>query len=90
MTVLEEDAAIEQVTHGTLADAHRRRIEEAIENYRNDRRTAVLGLHALYALGATFALVIVIYAGRRTLVLVRLGIERRYQADVQGIGGPST
>ena len=33
MTVLEEDAAIEQVTHGTLADAHRRRIEEAIESY---------------------------------------------------------
>jgi hypothetical protein len=85
MTVLEEDAAIEQVTHGTLADAHRRRIEEAIENYRNDRLPAVLWLHALYAAGATFALGVVIYAGRRALAMVRVGIERRYQTDVQGI-----
>ena len=38
MTVLEEDAAIVQVTHGTLADAHRRRIEEAIESYIRARR----------------------------------------------------
>ena len=85
MTVLEADAAIEQVTHGTLADAHRRRIEEAIDNYRNDRRPAVVWLHALYAVGATFVLGVVIYAGRRALGLVRVGIERRYQADVQGI-----
>jgi small-conductance mechanosensitive channel len=85
MTVLEEDAAIEQVTRDTLAQAHRRRIEEAIENYRNDRRRAVLWIHALYAFGATLALVVVIYADRRTLTLARVRIERRYQADVQGI-----
>ena len=85
MSVLEEDAAIEQVTRATLADAHRLRIQEAIENYRDARRGAVLWLHALYALGTTFALVVVIYFCRRALALVRAEIERRYQADVQGI-----
>jgi len=85
MMVLEEDAAIEQMARGTLAEAHRRRIAETIENFRNDRRAAVLWLYALYPLGATLTLVIAIFGGRRSLTLVRLGIERRYQADVQGI-----
>jgi len=36
MSVLEEDAAIEQVTRATLADVHRRRIQEAISSSRGE------------------------------------------------------
>jgi small-conductance mechanosensitive channel len=42
-------------------------------------------LHALYALGATFAMVIAAYIGRRIMARLRAGIERRYRARIQGI-----
>jgi small-conductance mechanosensitive channel len=85
MIVLDEDAAIEQVARSSLAAVHRARIGEAIEDYRHDRRPEVLWLHALYALGLTFALMVATYIGRRTTALVRAGMERRYQAHVQRI-----
>jgi hypothetical protein len=53
-----EEAEIEQsLTLGTLADAHSRRIAEAIEYYRNARRPVVLWSHAVYA-WATFVPII--------------------------------
>jgi small-conductance mechanosensitive channel len=85
MIVFDEDAAIEQIARSTLAAVYRIRIAEAIEEYRHDRLPHVLWLHALYALGLTFALVVAAYIGRRTMGWVRAVMERRYRSYVEKI-----
>jgi small-conductance mechanosensitive channel len=85
MSVLDEDAAIEQIARGPLAELYRKRIGEAIEDYRRSRRPGLLWLHVLCALGATAAVIIAFISGRRMLALLRGSIERCYHARMQGI-----
>jgi small-conductance mechanosensitive channel len=85
MSVLDEDAAIEQITRTTLAELYRRRIGEAIDEYRRSRRPRLMWLHTVNAMAASAALLFAFIFGRRLLGLVRGGIERRYHARVQGI-----
>jgi small-conductance mechanosensitive channel len=85
MAVLDEDAALEQIRRGQLAEVYRTRIREAIEEYRRARRPDVLWLHAGYALVASILLVISAYAGRRIVKALRAGIERRYRSRIAGL-----
>ena len=61
LSVLEADARSEGVLRSVLADTLRTRIAESIEDYRHDRKPAVLARNALYALGSTVVLVALLY-----------------------------
>jgi small-conductance mechanosensitive channel len=87
MAVLDEDAAVEDVSRNPLATLHRDRIVRAIEAYRRDRRPGLLSWHAFYALSATVLLLVIAVFGRRTVALLRAAIERRYEARIQGFEG---
>ncbi len=54
--VLEADAESEGVNRSVLADTIEKSIAESINEYRHDRRPAVLTKNALYALGSTLVL----------------------------------
>jgi small-conductance mechanosensitive channel len=82
--VLNEDASIEGISPRPLAEVYRGRIGEAIEAYRQDRRPGFLLRRALYALGATLVLLVVLRFGRRIVTLLRAGFERRYRARIEG------
>ncbi len=65
MIVVDADAELEGVARGVLAGLYRARIAEAIAAYRSDRDPRVLLTHSGYALGATLALVALLFAVRR-------------------------
>ena len=85
MALLDEDAAIEDTARHPLAELYRARIGEAIEDWRHSRDSGVLWGHALYALGATVALLIAGWFGRRLFLRIRAMVERYYQARMQRI-----
>ena len=85
LAVLNEDASIEGISPRPLAEVYKGRIGEAIEAYRRDRRPGVLLRRALYALGATLGLLVVLRFGRRIVALLRAGFERRYRARIEGL-----
>ncbi|HEY7305703.1 MAG TPA: mechanosensitive ion channel family protein [Bryobacteraceae bacterium] len=87
MAVLDEDAAIEDISRDPLATLYRARIAHAIEAYRRARQPALLWLHALYALGATVVLLAFARFGRRLVAFLRAGFERRYRARIEGLEG---
>ena len=85
LAVLNEDASIEGISPRPLAEVYKGRIGEAIEAYRRDRRPGFLLRRALYALGATLGLLVVLRFGRRIVALLRAGFERRYRARIEGL-----
>ena len=87
MAVLDEDAAIEEVSRAPLAELYSIRITHAIETYRRDRQPSLLWLHALYALGLTVVLIVTALFGRRLVDLLRATFERRYRARIEGLEG---
>ncbi len=85
MGVFDEDAAVENFDRRLLARAYRSRIVEAIAAYRDARRPALLARHALYALGATLALLVAAFVGRRIVHRVQASLERRFRARVANL-----
>jgi small-conductance mechanosensitive channel len=85
MSVLDEDAAVESVDRRVLAVGYRDRIAEAIRAYRAARQPALLVRHALYALGATFALIFAALAGRRLVRRLELALHARYDRRVHDL-----
>jgi len=59
--VLEADAESEGVLRTVLAETLRNSIGESIEEYRHDHKPAVLTRNALYAMGSTAVLVVLLY-----------------------------
>jgi small-conductance mechanosensitive channel len=86
MGVHEADARPEQVSAQVLALAFRKRMQEAIEEYRSARSPAALRRSVLYSVGATAALLAVglavILLGRRMDGL----IARRLGHHIQSVG----
>lgn len=62
MNVIDADAALEGVRRQILAEAYLKRIAAAITAYRHGRSPEVLLRHALYAAGATLAVVMLLFA----------------------------
>ena len=83
LAVFDEDAAIEDLAREPLAELYKTRIANAIEEYRQYRRPALLTLHALYALGATALLIVAVRLGRRIIALFRSALGRRYQVRIE-------
>jgi small-conductance mechanosensitive channel len=80
--ILDADAELEGVARPVVAEAYRRRVGEAIRQFRHEREPAVLWTGAERALAATLALAVVLWLGlwarRRLLAL----LERRYRQRI--------
>jgi small-conductance mechanosensitive channel len=85
LTVLDEDATIEQTSRARLAGVYQFRIAETIEAYRHDRRPSSLVLYGIYAVAATLALLIAGYLARRGVSRLRALLQRRYSAALGGL-----
>jgi small-conductance mechanosensitive channel len=83
MIVVDADAELEGVARGVLAGLYRARIAEAIAAYRSDREPRVLLTHSLYALGATLALVALLFAVRRAYRWLDALAGRRLGAHIE-------
>ena len=59
--ILEADAEFEGILRTVLADTLQNSIAESINDYRHDRKPAVLAKNAMYAAGSTVALIVLLY-----------------------------
>lgn len=87
MAVTDDDAAVEDVSRGPLAEVYKLRISKSIEEYRQYRRAGSLWLDALFALGATALLFLVGWAGLRFVPRLRSTFEGRYRRRIEGLAG---
>ena len=85
LSVLDADAAPEGVTRKQLAGVIRLRVAEAIAKYREDRSPRALMASTLYALGATLAAVVLVFALRLAFRRLDAFLERRYRSRVEGL-----
>ena len=86
VTVVDADAALEQVGRLELAHAHMRRIQQAVADYRDARTPAALRRSAVATLVATIVFAIfaalIVWLWRRLNAL----LTRRLQARIQSVG----
>jgi small-conductance mechanosensitive channel len=85
MGVFDADAASEGISRQILAEAFRKRIAAAIAAYRSDRSPDVLLVHTLYALGATLAVAVLLFALRRAYRWLDAVASRRLAARIEGL-----
>jgi small-conductance mechanosensitive channel len=85
VSVLDEDAALEQVDRRLLAQVYLMRIRDAVDGFRRSREPAQLWRHVAYAIGATLLLIAAGYVGRRCVTRLHKNLERRYQARVHDV-----
>ena len=85
LTVTDADAALENVDRNLLAQVITAKIDEAIESWRRDRNPQVLQQSALYALGATIVLVLVLWIGFQISRRLRAALEARFLARVRDL-----
>lgn len=86
MSVVDADASLEQVTRQVLAEAHLRRIQQAIRDYRAERapdavqHDIVASLMA--AIGLGIAILVIFWVGR----LIDAALGRRLRSRIQSVG----
>lgn len=85
ISVLDADAAPEGVTRKQLAEIFRVKVAEAIATHRDDRSPRALMISTAYALGATLAAAILMFALRFTFRWLAAMLERRYRSRVEGL-----
>lgn len=83
MSVVDADAALEGVSRQVLVELYRKRIVDAMATYRSDRNPRLLLTHFLYALGATLAVVVLLFALRRAYRLLDERVTRRLAAHIE-------
>lgn len=85
LTVTDADANLENVDRNLLAQVITTKIGEAIESWRRDRNPQVLQQSALYALGATIVLVMVLWIGFQISRRLRAALEARFLTRVRDL-----
>ncbi|GKS59321.1 mechanosensitive ion channel protein [Nitrospira sp.] len=85
VTVFDPDAELEGIPRHLLAESYLKRIKDAIAAYRHDHSPRVLALATLYALGATTALVLIVWV--LVLLFRRFDrwVESRYRTKVKDV-----
>jgi len=83
MSVVDADAKFEGVSRQQLAELIRRKVAEAIASYREDRSARVLLVNTLYALGATLAAGLLLFALRRAFRRLDAVAERRFKSRIE-------
>ena len=81
--ILEADAESEGVLRTVLAETIEKSIAESIDDYRHDRKPAVLTKKTLYALGSTLVLVALLYAILWGFRRLNNYLERRVKLRMQ-------
>jgi len=81
--ILEADAESEGVLRTVLAETIGKNIAESIDDYRHDRKPAVLTKNALYALGSTVVLVALLYCVLWGFRRLNNYLERRVKLHMQ-------
>ncbi|WP_319549880.1 mechanosensitive ion channel family protein [Desulfogranum marinum] len=81
--ILEADAKSEGILRTVLADTIGNSIAESINDYRHDRKPAVLTKKALYALGSTIVLIVLMYGVFWGFRRVNNYLERRVKLHMQ-------
>jgi small-conductance mechanosensitive channel len=85
MAVFDEDAALEGVSRPILAELYATQSVNAIAAYRAARQPSVLWRHALFALLATLALLVTLYASHLMVRGLHGLVERRYRRRVRDL-----
>ncbi|CAG0983529.1 partial Mechanosensitive channel MscK, partial [Geobacteraceae bacterium] len=85
MGVVDADANLERIDRHTLSQGYVWRIGEAIAAWRHDRDPDVLKRNALFALGATLLLMLVLWTGHRLFRRLRSWIESRFKPKVHDV-----
>jgi small-conductance mechanosensitive channel len=80
--VLDADAELEGIARQVVAEAFRRRIGEAIRQFRHEREARVLWSGAERALLATLALAVALWLGVRARRRMDAVLERRYRQRI--------
>ena len=84
MTVTETDTRQEGVSRSFMASAVRRRIADAIAEYRSERTPRALLMKTVYTLGATLVAGLLLLGIRRTFRWLDGLAERRFRARIEG------
>ncbi len=85
MTAFDSDARLEGVRRQVLAQAYLQKVAKAIESFRHDREPKLLIWHSAYAIAATFAFLLIFWAGHRVVTRIRSVLERRYREKIHGV-----
>jgi small-conductance mechanosensitive channel len=85
MVLTDADAELEGLSRPILAEAYRRRISQAIQDFRRDREPSLLWRRAGVALVATLLLVMVLGIGLRLLRWFGATVERRYRSRIPDV-----
>jgi hypothetical protein len=88
MAILDADAKFEGVDRKTLAEIHRLGIAQGINAYRRERSLGVLFEATLYAVGATLALAMVLFAGNKLFRRLDAVGERYVRSKMDGVQIP--
>jgi small-conductance mechanosensitive channel len=83
MAVTDLDASHEGIDRKVLAESYRVKITDAIIRFREDRRPQLLFIATLEALGATLALVAVLFLGNRLFKRAYSAVERSFRSKVE-------
>jgi small-conductance mechanosensitive channel len=86
MAVVEADARIEQVSRAVLAQAHVRRIQQAIRDYRAERAPDAIRRDILQSLVAIIVLSLVVLGIVRLGRVVDSALSRRVRSRIQSVG----
>lgn len=85
MSVFDADARLEGILRQQLAEVIRLKVAEAITSYREDRSPRVLLNNTLYALGATLAAGLLLFACQRGFGRLETAAERRLKPRIEAV-----
>jgi small-conductance mechanosensitive channel len=83
VSVFDADAKLEGVSRQQLVEVIRRKVAEAIASYRHDRSARVLWVNTVYALSATLAAALLLFALRRAFRRLDSVTERRFKPRIE-------
>ncbi|MRR06472.1 MAG: mechanosensitive ion channel [Deltaproteobacteria bacterium] len=85
MSVFDADARLEGIDRHMFAKSVSTRVGEAVDDWRQDRAPATLQRNALFALGSTFVLLLVLWGVTRLLRFLRGLLEKRLHQRIQDL-----
>jgi small-conductance mechanosensitive channel len=83
--VFDADGRLEGIERQDLAQVYVERIKEAVQAYRDQRKSSTLFLHTLYALGASGVLASAWFGLQWVFIRLDALIERRYRGRVKDV-----
>jgi small-conductance mechanosensitive channel len=89
LRIFDPDAALENIDRAILAEVYLAKIRQAIEDYRAVRSTPVLLQGALYALGATVVMLLLLWSAQRLFRWLVRWSEEHVQHGVEELASKS-